>query len=370
MMKFLGFFTSLLIFLPLFTHATILITNSSGIGVQTFYSNESIYIMSDTNISTQSIEIRVYVVEDSNAWTNGTTLSDVRGSYSTISTNSSGYIPLTLLWSPELTMGKYDVVIDVNADGIYENDTDLINSSTQTGFEVVEVPAPTLTIQKGSNSPGDSEIIQGNTSYIPVLQLVLSTNSVDSVEVQKIYVVGSGSGDDGKGVKMILVTLDSDEDGVYDPGETILGFGNFLRDNGLAELKMENFLIPRNSSLTILFSYKFYDSALGTFSFSVISYDTSSSSGREVRVVSDEIQSSTVTVLAPETTSTSTTTTTTSTTSTSTSTLSLTTTTTIPKPPSQQTQPEFPQFLLFLPAAIIPVIVLIYIFRPKKTETI
>jgi len=352
MRKFLVLLPLLLV--PSLVSSSLIISNPEQPSTK-FYTNESVYIYTTSNISVGEKEVRVYVVSDSNAWNNGTTLQDIRGSFSTISTNSSGYIPLTLIWSSELKVGKYDIVLDINSNGIYENNVDILNSSTKTGFEVVELPLPTLTVEKGSATKKDLEIPAGNTSYIPMLQLVLKA-TLEDIILEKLYLAASGSGDD-KDVKVVLATLDSNSNGVYDQGELIVGFGKYLRDNGLLELPLKDFTIKNSTSVTLLISYQFEKEAVGTYSFSIISYEARSPSNTSVKVVNGEQSSRTLTIKQLVTTSTTYTSTTTTYTST-TLPPTTSTTTSVPssRPPKPQNSMEQQNFILMMIAAIAAIV--------------
>jgi hypothetical protein len=64
----------------------------------------------------------------------------VQGTATTVSSDSSGNINLIAVWNEPLTPGKYDIVVDVNGNGRYDNGVDALcnNKITATaGFFVI-----------------------------------------------------------------------------------------------------------------------------------------------------------------------------------------------------------------------------------------
>jgi PKD repeat protein len=72
----------------------------------------------------------LYVVSDVSVWTDGMAIpSRVSGSESTVMANSLGAILGALAWNGPLTYGKYDIVVDFDGDGIYDEGLDAIDDS-------------------------------------------------------------------------------------------------------------------------------------------------------------------------------------------------------------------------------------------------
>jgi len=99
----------------------------------------------------------LYVVTD-RSWGNGDTIpSRVSGTAESIQTDSAGKLlvmvngelKLQAVWNMPLTPGQYDIVIDVNRNGVYDEDIDVLcdnNVLVTAGFFVVpEVPAGAIT---------------------------------------------------------------------------------------------------------------------------------------------------------------------------------------------------------------------------------
>jgi hypothetical protein len=63
----------------------------------------------------------IYIVNDVESWTDGMAIpSRVPGTETTISANLEGHIPPTNVWGNLETVGEYDIVIDVNDNGLYD----------------------------------------------------------------------------------------------------------------------------------------------------------------------------------------------------------------------------------------------------------
>jgi hypothetical protein len=90
----------------------------------------------------------IYVVEDVVTWTDGMTIpTRVPGTIETVTTDEDGNIPVTTLSSEPLALGKYDILVDFDGDGEYDQNMDALDSSdieVTAGFLVVpEVPLGT-----------------------------------------------------------------------------------------------------------------------------------------------------------------------------------------------------------------------------------
>lgn len=83
----------------------------------------------------------LYIVEDQATWTDGMTIpTRVPGTATTVTSNASGNIPPSAVWSPPLTPGNYDIVVDVNGNGAYDVDVDTLDDSDiqiTAGFNVI-----------------------------------------------------------------------------------------------------------------------------------------------------------------------------------------------------------------------------------------
>ena len=110
-----------------------------GAQKDTFNPGEDVYVYGDG--FTFSTTLDIHIVNDKATWQDGDTIpSRVAGTATTVSSDTSGKIPLTLVWLHGLTPGKYDIVVDVDGDGIYDKDTDCLDDNdvnVTAGFLVI-----------------------------------------------------------------------------------------------------------------------------------------------------------------------------------------------------------------------------------------
>jgi hypothetical protein len=103
-----------------------------------FNTNETAYL-NGTGYGQQA-GADIYIVEDT-TWTDGMTIpARVPGTATVVNSDLSGNIPPTLVWNPPLTVGKYDVCIDVNRNGRYDLGIDALDDSeiqASAGYQVV-----------------------------------------------------------------------------------------------------------------------------------------------------------------------------------------------------------------------------------------
>jgi hypothetical protein len=110
----------------------------------TFLTTENVYVGVDPALQPGFVgqTAKVYIVPDKTdaQWTVDKSLSDVTGTVEMITINGiCGNCWKTLAWTAPLTVGRYDVVLDFNQDGLYTPGTDLIDSLDPAGFTVAEV---------------------------------------------------------------------------------------------------------------------------------------------------------------------------------------------------------------------------------------
>lgn len=114
----------------------------AGIRKDTFMLNETVYA-NGTGYSA-STTYDVYLVYDVKTWLDGMAIpTRVPNTTTNLTSDISGIIPPTVLWSPPLTLGKYDIIVDINRNGKYDiridtlDDNDLCISA---GFFIPEFP--------------------------------------------------------------------------------------------------------------------------------------------------------------------------------------------------------------------------------------
>jgi len=321
-------------FLSVFSNlaeASIFTCNSTGVEKMIFYSNESVYVASNTSITTNATSVKFYIATH-RTWSAGANLTTAANISIYVSTNSTGYVPTTLLWSPTLTVGTYDLIADLNSNATFDSGDQLYNG-TGSGFSVLQQLAPTLTVIKGANSPSDHNWyvdLNGNQKNV-MLQINLAAGSYEAVKVTSFTLLASGTGDDKNGVSFIALYSDANANGIYDNGESLLGFGQYLRDDGIVALDTNDKLtISANSTVTLIFVYTMSNtsgSATGnTYSFQLASVDGVGVNTGTAARVSGLLSSAVTTVYSSSATTTSTTVT-----APSTTTQPISTTTTVPQ---------------------------------------
>ncbi len=123
--------------------AQLRLTDARGVFKQgSFLLNEDIFLQaSGLPVSTN---IRIYIQDHPGQYNDGTFYNDVSGGFEPLITSSGGTINTTLIWPSAATPGAYDVIVDLEPFGEY-NDTDLILNPVEPGF-VVQVTQQTTDI--------------------------------------------------------------------------------------------------------------------------------------------------------------------------------------------------------------------------------
>jgi hypothetical protein len=351
--------------------AEIVSCNFTGYEVNTFYTNETVFAKSTTNITVSSSTVTIFIVNDNNSWNDGTALADVSGGNESATTNSSGYLETKEIWSPSIIVGKYDIVVDVDMDGKYNSTTDFADSLTTTGFEVIPLPVPTLAVAKGSSNPSDHSWNLGNSSYNTMVQLKLTVGPIEDVKINSIGLSASGTGNDKDGVQAALLVLD-DGNGVYDQADTLLAYSQFIKDNGILILNIQNgYTIPINQTAYMIIVYKMTNSSSNgdTYSFQVAPISAAGANTGTIvaptglpisSAIKTVVAATTTTIAASTTTSLSTTSTTVSTTTTIES-----TTTTIPTLSLGENWVYIVLLVGLIPILVI-IIVIVILFMKKR----
>jgi len=83
----------------------------------------------------------IYLVNDVASWSDGMPIpARVLGTESTVSSDSEGRIPPTVVWNDPLTPGEYDILVDFNNNGVYDEGIDALDSNdieVTAGFLVI-----------------------------------------------------------------------------------------------------------------------------------------------------------------------------------------------------------------------------------------
>lgn len=89
-----------------------------------------------------------YLVEDVKTWTDGMTIpSRVPGTATSITSDNDGTVLPLVVWSDPSTVGAYDIIVDVNMNGLYDEDIDALDNNdveVTAGFVTPEISASLL----------------------------------------------------------------------------------------------------------------------------------------------------------------------------------------------------------------------------------
>jgi len=337
-MKKIFFFIVFFLFFAQIAFATDIFTSdSSGNSKNSFYANETVYLApSTTNITTNRTSVRIYIMQDSTSWNNQTNLTDASGGFKGITTNDTGYINTTsIIWPPTTTAGNYDVIIDVNSNGVYDQGIDFIDSTSAIGFQIFPVPAPSLTVAAGENNTVNHtySFLPNNTDNV-MLQIKITAGIYENVKINSLSLVATGTGDDSKGISIVKFILDADNDGLYDQGEQLFAFDKYLHDDGVVQLTISNgYFLTANTTVYFLVIYTMSNNTSNnqTYNFQVASVSAVGAiTGATTKINGLPIYSVTKTISTASATTTTTSTTTTQISSITNATFTTTTTNEIP----------------------------------------
>jgi hypothetical protein len=120
--------------------------DSVGTKKDAFVLSDNVYAMGNDYQASSTYD--VYLVEDV-TWVDGMAIPPrVAGTVTTVTSDALGDIPPTLLWSSPLVVGKYDIVVDVDGDGLYYAEADALDDNdieVTVGFFVIpELPMGTI----------------------------------------------------------------------------------------------------------------------------------------------------------------------------------------------------------------------------------
>ena len=130
------------------THApTIESCDLTGTTKDTFAITDNVYLIGDGFSPSTTYDL--YIVRDVASWTDGTPIpTRVFDTATTVSSDADGNVPATLVWSELLVLGKYDIVVDVNGNGVYDEGADVLDDNdveVTAGLNVIpEVPLGTV----------------------------------------------------------------------------------------------------------------------------------------------------------------------------------------------------------------------------------
>lgn len=137
----------------------VFIQNAQGIAIRSFAPGADVYVRGQGLPPNKNVDL--YVVQDQAVWETGDPLVDLSGvgdvlpipdlprssrrsrplsgTAETVTTDANGAFPATVVWQqvPADAEGKpFDVIVDVNQNGVFDPDTDVVNDEQVVGFMV------------------------------------------------------------------------------------------------------------------------------------------------------------------------------------------------------------------------------------------
>jgi len=116
---------------------------SCGMAAQkkdTFNIGETVYLTGVNFSASKTLD--VYIVTDQVTWTDGMEIPErLAGTAITVSSDNEGNISSTAVWTDPQVVGKYDVVVDANGNGQYDEGIDALDDSdieVTAGFTIPE----------------------------------------------------------------------------------------------------------------------------------------------------------------------------------------------------------------------------------------
>lgn len=261
---------------------TIFSSNSSGTEQNLFYANETVYVYADNNVTNNNTIVRIYIVKDGGAPSDGSELSGLFG-YRVANTNASGHIGIELASSSGAAEGDYDIIIDVGNDGRFNSSKDHIDSGSAKGFTVKAIPAPSIAFSIAGNTSSSHTTKYGDNNSSVMMQMKIETGSEEAVTITSLDVRGFGTGNDRDGVSLVSVYTDADADGKIGLDDRLIGLEKFATDDGIINIGMGH-LVPSNTIKYFLITYKMSNKTSDgqTYYFEVTSAKLSVASGRKI----------------------------------------------------------------------------------------
>ena len=131
------------VYVPCAAEPFVVSSDNTGTEKNVFDLNEDVYCYAG-NLPASDPTVDIYIVPNRVWSVNDPIGSDVSGGFETVFTDVFGDIGATLIWTPPVTAGKYDIIVDVNQDGILDAN-EPVDGLTMEGFE--EIPEfPTVVI--------------------------------------------------------------------------------------------------------------------------------------------------------------------------------------------------------------------------------
>lgn len=129
-----------------FPAPTIESCNATGEKKDNFNLYEDVYLNGSGFLPSTAYDL--YVVNDVDVWTDGMSIpSRIGGTATSVLSDSNGNISPTVIWSGPSTLGKYDIVVDVDGNGFYDAGIDSLDNNdveVTAGFVIPEFTSPVV----------------------------------------------------------------------------------------------------------------------------------------------------------------------------------------------------------------------------------
>jgi hypothetical protein len=119
-------------------------STDAGTEKNVFTMGENVYCYAG-NLPADDLAVDIYVVQGREWSVNDPIGYDVGDGVETVSTDGFGIIDVTQIWIPPLAAGNYDIIVDVDQDGVFDAGDPVDSITIEMGFQ--EIPEfPTLVI--------------------------------------------------------------------------------------------------------------------------------------------------------------------------------------------------------------------------------
>jgi hypothetical protein len=138
--------------------------------------------------------------------------------------------------------------------------------------------AGSLTLLPGPNGPAASTVA-APAQGVALLQAILTASSLEAVQVSRVRVSATGTGDDARILRASLI-VDVDENGRISAGETALATASFSTDDGTADFGPLALNVAAGGRLVLLVAVDFGpERSAGTYALSVATAPDVSATG-------------------------------------------------------------------------------------------
>lgn len=195
----------------------------------------------------------------------------------TISEGTTSYFLIIYQMSSASPVGATYHVDLTNIRGIGVSSGQIITLMMSLIGNTKTITASPTSVGSGSSNPGDHNWYydpQGDP-YNEMLQFDFTATNRADVQINSITLKSSGTGDDQNDIATIYLVLDSNNNGIYDTGDTLLLSGSYASDNGQLWLSFGTnpLVVSAGTTAHLLIAYEMTSSSSvgDTFKVQVIS---------------------------------------------------------------------------------------------------